>query len=329
MRSLETVNEMNKYLHEHLGSIIDTVAPEKTIFPRRPPAPWFTDQVKELQGRRDKLYRIYKRTGYAYKEYVGVRRLVKKRISEEKKRYFDQQLHSAKNSRDMWNDLRKLGLVKQKKNTQVAMRIDLNVLNDYFIQSSSCRDGPDVGVQDIVLIRRNDNVFNFSELNTFTVKKSIMRITSNSVGPDKFSIKSYKCTLSFLLPLITELFNKSLSTGVFPIEWKLSHIIPIPKKPNASDCTDYRPISLLSNLSKALERCVHDQIVRYINDNDYLDKYQTGFREGLNTQTAVIKFCDDVRLAMNESNITIAVLFDLSKAFDSVNHKGYCINYNL
>lgn len=64
-----------------------------------------------------------------------------------------------------------------------------------------------------------------------------------------------------------------------------------------------------------------DQIVKYINENNYIDEYQTGFREGLNTQTVVVKFCDDVRYAMNESQITIAVLFDLSKAFDSVNHK--------
>lgn len=319
MRSLETVDEMNNYLHKHLSQVIDTVAPEKTICPRRPPALWFTHQIKELQRRRDKLYRIFKRTGYAYKEYVGVRRLVKSRISEEKRRYFDRQLRSAKNSREMWNDLRKLGLVKRK-SAEAVIGMDLDDLNDFFIQSSSFHNGP-VDVQDIALIRSNDNVFNFSELNSVTVKKSIMRLTSNSVGPDNFSIKAYKCTLPFLLPLLTELFNKSLTTGVFPVEWKLSHVIPIPKKPNASDCTDFRPISLLSNISKALERCVHDQIVKYITDNNYIDEYQTGFREGLNTQTAVVKFCDDVRIAMNESQITIAVLFDLSKAFDSVNHE--------
>lgn len=147
-------------------------------------------------------------------------------------------MHSAKNSREMWNDLRKLGLVKRR-NTEAVIRINLNDLNDFFIKSSNFHNRPVVYTQDVALISRNDNVFKFSELNSVTVKKSIMRLTSNSLGPDKFSIKAYKCTLSFLLSLITELFNKSLITGVYPIEWKLSYILPIPKKPNASDCTNF------------------------------------------------------------------------------------------
>lgn len=113
----------------------------------------------------------------------------------------------------------------------------------------------------------------------------------------------------------------SLVTGEFPTKWKLSHVVPIPKVPHPVDCVDYRPISLLSNLSKALERCVYDQIVDYINANNYTDKYQLAYKDGLNTQTAVIKLCDDIRLAIDEQKVTIAVFFDLNKAFDTVSHQ--------
>lgn len=74
-------------------------------------------------------------------------------------------------------------------------------------------------------------------------------------------------------------------------------------------------------MSKALERCVRDQIIKYVTEDNFIDEYQVAFREGLNTQTAVIKLCDDIRSAINASEVTVAVFFDLSKAFNSVNHK--------
>ncbi|CAD6231342.1 GSCOCG00012220001-RA-CDS [Cotesia congregata] len=86
-----------------------------------------------------------------------------------------------------------------------------------------------------------------------------MRLTTNSKGPDGFEIKVYKILLPYFLCIITELFNLSLSTGDFPF-------------------SDYRPISLLCTLSKALERCVHDQIASYLAIHDLEDKYQTAFR---------------------------------------------------
>ncbi|XP_044576250.1 uncharacterized protein LOC123259682 [Cotesia glomerata] len=101
LKELSSVDEMNTCLHAHLERIINAIAPEKLVVPRRPPATWFTDDIRSLQCRRNKLYRIYRRTGYAYKEYSNVRRLVKKRITEAKKKYFDNQLINAKNSREL------------------------------------------------------------------------------------------------------------------------------------------------------------------------------------------------------------------------------------
>lgn len=69
-----------------------------------------------------------------------------------------------------------------------------------------------------------------------------------------------------------------------------------------------------------MERCIHDPITRYIRLNSLLDPFQTGFQEGMNTQTAILRPCDDIRLAIDDLKVTIAVFFDLSKAFDSVDH---------
>lgn len=94
-RIYDTADEMNCALHEYLNDVINTVAKGRTVYPRHPPAPWITSEIKDLKIRRDKLYRIFKRTGYAYREYSSVRRLVKQKLTREKKRYFDHQLSMA------------------------------------------------------------------------------------------------------------------------------------------------------------------------------------------------------------------------------------------
>lgn len=169
----ESVDDMNYALHELLDNIINDVAPEKTVHPRRPPAPWFIPEIRDLQNRRDRLYRIFRRTGYAYKEYSNVRRLLKQRLTKEKKKYFDQQLSSAKNSRALWNDLRRLGLIKGK-SAQQLLRVDKNELNDYFIDSTNSANWSEVVTDDIVLgdINNNNEYFYFRELSMESVKRS-------------------------------------------------------------------------------------------------------------------------------------------------------------
>ena len=65
---------------------------------------------------------------------------------------------------------------------------------------------------------------------------------------------------------------------------------------------------------------MHIQITEYLNINNILPKHQSGFREGCSTTTALIKVVDDIRKAIDERQLTIAALLDLSKAFDCVNH---------
>ena len=77
---------------------------------------------------------------------------------------------------------------------------------------------------------------------------------TKSTGPDGISVKTLKGTI---VPSLTRLFNLSLSTGTFPNSWKLAHIIPVPKSGDSADPTNYQPISILSVVSKLLERHVH------------------------------------------------------------------------
>ena len=85
-----------------------------------------------------------------------------------------------------------------------------------------------------------------------------------------------------------------------------------------SSPSDFRPIALLSFLSKVLEKLVHDQIVDFITRTAILDPLQAGFRKHHITATVLIKFTEDIRTGFDRKLVTIALLFDFSKAFDMI-----------
>uniref|UniRef100_A0ABD2X8T5 Reverse transcriptase domain-containing protein n=1 Tax=Trichogramma kaykai TaxID=54128 RepID=A0ABD2X8T5_9HYME len=86
------------------------------------------------------------------------------------------------------------------------------------------------------------------------------------------------------------------------------------------DARDFRPISLLCAMSKILERLAHAQLTDYIESRKLLNKYQSGFRGGNSTQTALLRIMDDVREAVESQEVTLIAAVDLSRAFDVVNH---------
>ena len=83
---------------------------------------------------------------------------------------------------------------------------------------------------------------------------------SKATGPDELPAKILKETAEVIAPSLTELFNKSLRLGCLPEDWKLANIVPVFKKDNKEQAENYRPISLLSIVSKVMERCLFNAI---------------------------------------------------------------------
>jgi hypothetical protein len=102
--------------------------------------------------------------------------------------------------------------------------------------------------------------------------------------------------------------------GSFLAEWKISKIIPVAKIPNPLEPKNYRPISILPSLSKALELVMHDQIVDCIKSHNLLSPYQSGFHAGHSTVTALLNITDDIYRDLEEG---LFVLLDFSKAFNT------------
>ncbi|CAD6226337.1 GSCOCG00011878001-RA-CDS [Cotesia congregata] len=244
--------------------------------------------------------------------------MVKKRIAEAKKKFLQERIALVRSPKIIWDDFRRLGLFKSRTSTCPA-NLDINGLNDYFVSVGSVQSD-NAQLLSSYRAEENNHQFKFVEVTPNVVQRNLSCITTSVVGPDGFSIRHYKLLLPYSLEPIVNMINGSLASSQFPNQWKDSWVIPIPTVCSPQQYRDYRPISILCPLSKVLERCVYEQLISYISLNNLLDPYQTGFREGMNTQTALVRLCDDVRAGVDDHLVTIAVFFDFTKAFDCIDH---------
>ena len=124
-----------------------------------------------------------------------------------------------------------------------------------------------------------------------------------------------------IYPSLTHLFNISIRNGRIPQEWKLSFVVPIPKSTDKKENpTNYRPISLLSIISKLLKKHIFNMVSQHLIQNNLLSDDQWGFSPGKSTVTALILSFHNILKSLELGSDVGLVFFDLRKAFDSVPH---------
>ena len=110
-------------------------------------------------------------------------------------------------------------------------------------------------------------------------------------------------------------------TGVFPSVLKTAKVVPVFKKDSKLDYSNYRPISLLSNIEKILEKLMYKRLYTFLNKNNVIYNLQFGFRQQYSTSHALINITESIRKALDDGNISSGVVVDLQKAFDTVDHQ--------
>ena len=140
------------------------------------------------------------------------------------------------------------------------------------------------------------------------------KATQQGDAPTKI-IKDNKDIFSYF---ISAIFNNAVNKGVFPDELKHADIKPIYKKESRNEKENYRPVSILPNLSKIFERCMYHQLKDYF--DKLLSKYQCGFRKEFSTQHCLLAMIEKLRKILDSGGASAALLTDLSKAFDCLPH---------
>ena len=132
--------------------------------------------------------------------------------------------------------------------------------------------------------------------------------------------KFLKLSSPIIAPILSDLFNSMLKTGNYPEELKIAKVIPIYKNGEATKCTNYRPISILSLLNNIFEKLLYKRFYEYLEKFEILYQYQYGFRKGHSTGHALVELIDKIRNSIDDGEMTCGIFVDLSKAFDTVNH---------
>lgn len=110
---------------------------------------------------------------------------------------------------------------------------------------------------------------------------------------DKLPSRLVKDAFMTLCRKLQFLFNLSLSTGIFPSDWKKANVILIPKDSDKSNPTNYRPISLLPLPGKLLEKIIHGKLLDFWTAENLITSRQGGFRPGHSTQSTTLNWCND------------------------------------
>ena len=194
-----------------------------------------------------------------------------------------------------------------------------NLLNEFFTEQTILNDD-NVPIPDISYTNSSMPSFTVSP---HEVQSVLLSLTlGKASGPDEINNRVLRELSNVLSVPLCELFNKSLTEGVVPTSWKKAHVCAVYKKGDPSLVSNYRPISLLSNLNKVLERIVFKYVFNYLRDIDFLSPFQSGFVPGDSTINQLIYLYNEFCRSLDEGKEIRTVFFDISKAFDRVWHAG-------
>ena len=145
---------------------------------------------------------------------------------------------------------------------------------------------------------------------------------SKASGPDLINPRLLKEAVHQLRCPLCKIFNLSLSIGVLPNSWRKANVTPVYKNYNPNDVNNYRPISLLSVISKCMERCVYKYVHNFVLLNNIITSNQSGFTFGDSAINQLVNISNDFGRVLDSGKEIRVVFCDISKAFDRVWHKG-------
>ena len=305
--------------------------------------PWLTPGILNSIAKRNQYQKKYinaksqqskDRFGNLYRTY---RNLIVSLTRRSKKnhyaRYFD--IHS-KNSRKVWSGVR--DLISTQANSECPISITTgdsvtsdpeivaNDFNDFFTTiADSIRNKMPPSFNHFSNFLKNPNLN--SLLLAPTSNEEIARVigsfsTSKASGPNSIAVKILKLINQDISVPISALINSSFTSGIFPSVLKISKVIPVFKnKGSPLEVSNYRPISLLSNIEKIYEKVMYSRLICFLEENNQIYSRQFGFRKGHSTENTLINIVERIRNSLDNGEFACGVFVDLQKAFDTVDHE--------
>ena len=335
----DNVDHLVEMFYDNFYTHFENSFPLKTLSRKRAKDKiWITTGLKQSVKKKAELYRIYLNhpTTENKQAYTTFKNCLTRLLRKAEADYYLERVDAKKkNIRSLWqiygpiinpSKVKKSNKIEkiQVNNTSLTDKKDMaNALNDYFVNI-----GPQL-LNNIGSSTDYRHYLKSNQANSFymhpTVPSEILALISKldikkSPGDDEISGKLLKSCPALFSNLISHLANTVMVTGRYPQKLKLGKIIPIYKKNNKMDPTNYRPISLLSVINKIIEKVIHKRLYEYFEKNKIIYQYQFGFRHSYSTTMALIEITDQLREQIENKYVTMGIYIDLTKAFDLVDH---------
>jgi len=331
---LTDVNSCVDIFEKCLYSLYDSCCPEreKIVSAKRLSKPWLNDELFLDINRKHSLFRDYKRGIVNYNDYNNFKNLVKRKLTRVKRSYFKEKFLS-RDSKAIWKNINSLTSRNRKdkfSGPPLEAFAEHNIssdaalchrFNNFFATVGANLGDSITGDQLNALSYMGDRIpvtFFMRPCDAGEVERKLTSL-SNS-GSDSVPIFIYKYLKSEISSIISRLFNLSVIEGEFPSCLKTARVVPVYKSGSASLVSNYRPISILSVLSKVFEKLMYDRLISFLDSNDVLTNNQFGFRKHHSTSDAVLQFLNDAYMSLEKNSHFVTVCLDLSKAFDTVSH---------
>jgi len=299
--------------------------------------PWMTIEIFNDIKIRDNLFYKWKKNKLNItleQNYKNIRNKVNNNIKICKKTYFENKITSAfGNPNLIWKTIfeatnkKNISNLNSPKNLisndiLISNEKDIaNEFNNYFVNiaknlksdlspSSICNNITNKIIQNSIYLPPVNEIEIIKIINNLTNKKS--------TGLDSITIISIKLTKFIIAKPLTFIINLIFTSGFFPDCLKIAKIIPIFKSGDPRIVGNYRPISLLSNFEKIIEKCMYSRFMDFVLKNNILSDTQFGFRPKLNCEVALLEFTNDISSNLEKNNFSLAVFLDISKAFDTI-----------
>jgi hypothetical protein len=143
----------------------------------------------------------------------------------------------------------------------------------------------------------------------------------NSSGYDEIDSKFLKTCASVISHPLSFICNHSIYKGIFTDGLKIAVVIPLHKKGDKTNVTNYKPISLLMVFSKVFEKAMHSRLSQHLHTNNTLVPEQHGFRKGKSTENVAFRLTNSVCKSLDQKIHVGRIFCDLAKAFDCVNRE--------
>lgn len=336
----EFITKFDEHIQRNTTKTISNTASCRT----RRLKPWMTEELIKNIRYRDKLHEISKKQPYntvlkAYKN--NFTKMIKLKINKTKENYFQNKLFDAGTDlRKTWSIVNEITNNKQTKprtiesivvnNIEMHSKIEpkkiANAFNDHYIEIghtlakgiTKMSNATDLLLNSIPVNNKTIFLTPTSESEIENIIKNLKN--SHSTGEDNVKIITLKKTAKQICVPLTHIVNNTLKTGIFPDKLKKSIVIPIHKSGNRSTINNYRPISLLSNISKIFERIIHMKVQKFSDKFNLLSPNQFGFRKQLGTNAAINHLVQKLHEAREKQLYCLSIALDLQKAFDTISY---------